>query len=197
MVVVDALRGARRDPAAFPPGQVARLEACTVHAATLMDFLLRSGSWSAFWTQGHTIQAILARLEQDDGGNGGQFLHQAAVGENSAPMAISDQPQQPAVPVGHNFPMGQTGSAGIIYASMPMMDPATTPVVDNSMVNMEMGGMSNTSNNLFPSTNWDDFFFNYVQEYGWLAQPGLTGDNNDGDMYADYVFEDNNNNNNM
>lgn len=190
MVVVDALRGARRDATAFPPEQVARLEACTAHAATLMEFLLRSGSWSAFWTQGHTIQAILARLEQDNSGSGGQLLPQAAVGENSAPALMHDQPQQQAVPLGHSFPMGQTGSAGIIYASMPMMDPSTLPIVDNSMVDMGMGN----AGNLFPSTNWDDFFFNYVQEYGWLAQPGLTGDNNDGDMYADYVFEDNNGN---
>lgn len=184
MVVVDALRGARRDTTAFPAEQVARLEACTVHAATLMEFLLRSGSWSAFWTQGHTIQAILARLEQDDGGSGGPLLPQAAVGDNPMAYAVADHP--PPVPTGYGFPMGQTGSAGIIYAGMPMMDPATLPVVDNTMANMGNNG------NMFPSTNWDDFFFNYVQEYGWLAEPGFAGDNNDGDMYADYVFEDNN-----
>ncbi|CAK7198505.1 hypothetical protein SEUCBS139899_001166 [Sporothrix eucalyptigena] len=175
MVVVDALRMARVAPVEHG-AHVARLEACTRHAASLMQFLLRSGSWSAFWTQGHTIQAILARLQDNDGCMEPDSVSQAT--GDSVPAVRYPQP----IALDQS---GSAGSAGIVYASMPLMN-TTLPAVNSGMAGMDSTGMF--------STNWDDFFFHYVQEYGdgWL-QSAFAEDANDGDLYADYVFEDNNN----
>ncbi|EXJ79830.1 hypothetical protein A1O3_08115 [Capronia epimyces CBS 606.96] len=65
MVVVDALRDARHG-AVFPRPLVDRLHAAVASAEDFMHFLLRDHTWGVHWTQGHTMKAILARLDQHD-----------------------------------------------------------------------------------------------------------------------------------
>jgi hypothetical protein len=65
MVVVDALRDARHG-AIFSEPMVERLHGAVANAHVIIQFLLRDTSWSADWTQAHTMKAILTRLDQTD-----------------------------------------------------------------------------------------------------------------------------------
>lgn len=65
MLIVDVLRDCPRTQ--NQSGQlVGNLQSALAAARTLKDFLIKDNSWGSHWAQGHTLEAILARLDGED-----------------------------------------------------------------------------------------------------------------------------------
>lgn len=65
MIVVDVLRDAL-SKSCYSKSFVDWLQKAAISARVLKDFLLKNNSWGVHWTQEHTLQAVLARLDQKD-----------------------------------------------------------------------------------------------------------------------------------
>lgn len=89
MVVVDALRDVRHG-AMIGELMVNRLYSAVANANSLIQYLLKEKSWSSDWTQGHTMKAILTRLDQSDENSTVDEV------ESSAEQKVSAQPLEAA-----------------------------------------------------------------------------------------------------
>jgi hypothetical protein len=65
MIIVDVLLEVRRT-AIHPKCWVENLQHVVATATTLKDHLLQDSSWGGHWSQGHTLAAVLARLEETE-----------------------------------------------------------------------------------------------------------------------------------
>lgn len=67
MIVVDVLRDTITCETAVSDSVLQALRGAVLNARAFMEFLQKDTQWGKYWTQAHTLQAVLARLDNDDG----------------------------------------------------------------------------------------------------------------------------------
>lgn len=140
---------------------VNRLEGAISSARILRDHLLQDSSWGFHWIQGHTITAVLRRLDQtqtqlqDEDNNNNSNNSNSAKSFTLTPDVLSIvslcNPSEPAL------------------ITPPPDYPSGSDVFDDDA----LGCLDNEA--FLCSTDWSDVFRKYDLEYGWTIWPSVPG----------------------
>lgn len=136
MLIVDVLLEIRRtQPLASEIAE--NLQNAIAVTQTLKDFLIQQNSWGSYWTQGHTLEAVLARLED-------------AADQSTLPMSSELK-----------------NVIGLQPASIPATDIAFAPTMSTDADYGYLYYEELLNNVLYNSTDWNMVLNEYSEDCTW------------------------------